>query len=60
MGKKAAIAYVPLLKVFMKQYENGRNEEAAENAFYLLERLARLRSKDADYFELDREPLLVL
>lgn len=54
MGKKAAIAYVPLLKVFMKQYENGRNEEAAENAFYLLERLARLRSKDADYFELDR------
>ena len=41
-GKKAAMAYVPLLEVFMKQYEKGKNEEAAGNAFYLLERLARL------------------
>lgn len=54
-GKKAAMAYISLLEVFMKQYENGRNEEAAENAFYLLERLARLHSKDADNFEPDRK-----
>lgn len=54
-GKKAAMAFVPLLEVFMKQYEDGKNEEAAGNAFYLLERLARLHCKDADYFEPDRE-----
>ena len=53
--KKAAMAYVPLLEVFMKQYEEGKNEEAAGNAFYLLERLARLYCKDVDYFEPDRE-----
>ena len=28
-GKKVAMAFVPLLKVFMKQYEEGKNEEAA-------------------------------
>lgn len=55
MVKKAAMAYVSLLEVFMKQYEEGKNEEAAGNAFYLLERLARLHCKDVDYFELDRE-----
>lgn len=55
MGEKAAMAFVPLLKVFMKQYEDGKNEEAAGNVFYLLERLARLHSKNADYFEPDRE-----
>lgn len=54
-GKKAAMTYVPLLEVFMKQYEDGKNEEAAGNAFYLLERLARLHCKDVDYFEPDRE-----
>lgn len=54
-GKKAAMAFVPLLEVVMKQYEEGKNEEAAGNAFYLLERLARLHCKDADYFEPDRE-----
>ena len=54
-GKKAAMAFVPLLEVFMKQYEEGKNEEAAGNAFYLLERLARLHCKDVDYFEPDRE-----
>ena len=54
-GKKVAMAYVPLLEVFMKQYEEGKNEEAAGNAFYLLERLARLHRKDVDYFEPDRE-----
>ena len=54
-GKKAAMAYVPLLEVFMKQYEKGKKEEVAGNAFYLLERLARLYCKDADYFEPDRE-----
>lgn len=54
-GKKAAMAYVLLLEVFMKQYEEGKNEEAAGNAFYLLERLARLHCKDVDYFEPDRE-----
>ena len=54
-GKKAAMAYVPLLEVFMKQYEDGKNEEAAGNAFYLLERLARLHCKDVDYFEPDKE-----
>ena len=46
---------VLLLEVFMKQYEEGKNEEAAGNAFYLLERLARLHCKDVDYFEPDRE-----
>ena len=55
MVKKAAMAYVPLLEVFIKQYEEGKNEEAAGNAFYLLERLARLHCKDVDYFEPDRE-----
>ena len=55
MVKKAAMAYVLLLEVFMKQYEEGKNEEAAGNAFYLLERLARLHYKDADYFEPDSE-----
>ena len=54
-GKKAAMAYVPLLEIFMKQYEDGKNEEVAGNAFYLLERLARLHCKDVDYFEPDRE-----
>ena len=44
-GKKAAMAYVPLLEVFMKQHEEGKNEEAAGNAFYLLERLGRLHCK---------------
>ena len=53
--KKATMAYVPLLEVFMKQYEEGKNEEAAGNAFYLLERLARLHCKNVDYFEPDRE-----
>ena len=55
MVKKAAMAYVSLLEVFMKQYEDCKNEEAAGNAFYLLERLARLHCKDVDYFEPDRE-----
>ena len=54
-GKKAAMAYVPLLEVFMKQYEEGKKEEVAGNAFYLLERLARLYFKDVDYFEPNRE-----
>ena len=54
-GKKVAMAFVPLLKVFMKQYEDGKNEEVAGNAFYLLERLARLHYKNVDYFEPDRE-----
>lgn len=54
-GKKAAMAYVPLLEVFMKQYEEGKKEEVAGNAFYLLERLARLYCKDVDYFEPNRE-----
>ena len=54
-GKKAAMAFVPLLEVFMKQYEDGKNEEAVGNAFYLLERFARLHCKDVDYFEPDRE-----
>ena len=49
------MAFVPLLEVFMKQYEDGKKEEAAGNAFYLLERLGRLHCKDADYFEPDRE-----
>ena len=49
------MAYVPLLEVFMKQNEDGKNEEVAGNAFYLLERLARLHSKDVDYFEPDRK-----
>ena len=54
-GKKAAMAYVPLLEIFMKQYEEGKKEEVAGNAFYLLERLARLYCKDVDYFEPNRE-----
>ena len=54
-GKKAAMADVPLLEVFMKQYEEGKKEEVAGNAFYLLERLARLYCKDVDYFEPNRE-----
>ena len=54
-GKNVAMAFVPLLEVFMKQYEDGKNEEAAGNAFYLLERLARLHCKDVDYFEPDKE-----
>ncbi len=29
------MAYVPLLEVFMKQYEEGKNEEAAGNAFFI-------------------------
>ena len=49
------MAYVLLLEVFMKQYEEGKNEEAAGNAFYLLERFARLHCKNVDYFEPDRE-----
>ncbi len=36
MVKKAAMAYVPLLEVFMKQYEEGKNEEAVGNAFIFL------------------------
>lgn len=28
-GKMAAMAYVPLLEIFMKQYEDGKNEEVA-------------------------------
>ena len=35
-GKKAAMAFVPLLEVSMKQYEEGKNEEAAGNAPYRL------------------------
>lgn len=54
-GKKAALAYSPLLEIFMKQYEEGKLEEAAGNAFYLLERLARLCCKNPDYFGPDRE-----
>lgn len=49
------MAFVPLLEVFMKQYKGCKNEEAAGNAFYLLERLARLHHKDMDYFEPDKE-----
>ena len=52
-GEKAAKAYAPLLKIFMRQYQDGNKEAAAGNAFYLLERLARLFCKDSDYFELD-------
>lgn len=54
-GKAAAQAYVPLLETFMHQYEEGKMEEAAGNAFYLLERLGRLFSKESDYFEPDRD-----
>ena len=54
-GKMAAMAYVPLLEIFMKQYEDGKNEEVAGNAFYLLKRLARLHCKDVDCFKPDRE-----
>ena len=54
-GKKAAYAYVPWLATFMKQVEDGDMEEAAGNAFYLLERLARLYSKDVMLFEPDKD-----
>ena len=54
-GKKAAYAYVPLLATFMKQVEDGEMEKAAGNAFYLLERLARLYSKDVMLFESDKD-----
>lgn len=50
-GKAAAQAYVPLLTAFMQQREEGRMAEAAGNAFYLLERLGRLYSRNIDYFE---------
>lgn len=35
-GKKAAMAFVPLLEVFMKQYEDGKKEEAEETLFIFL------------------------
>ena len=50
-GKKAAYAYVPLLEKFMKQVEEGQMENAAGNAFYLLERLGRLFCKNIMLFE---------
>ena len=43
------------LATFMKQVEDGDMEEAAGNAFYLLERLARLYSKDVMLFEPDKD-----
>ncbi len=54
-GKKAAYAYVPLLATFMKCVEEGLMMEAAGNAFYLQERLARLFCKDVMLFESDKE-----
>ena len=54
-GKPAAYAYAPLLAAFMKQVENGQMEEAAGNAFYLLERLGRLYHKDVMLFESDKD-----
>lgn len=50
-GKTAAKAFVPLLETFMKQHEEGKMADAAGNAFYLMERLARLYCKDISYFE---------
>ncbi len=35
-GKMAAMAYVPLLEIFMKQYEDGKNEEGQETLFIFL------------------------
>lgn len=54
-GKAAAQAYVPLLETFMHQVEEGKKEEVAGNAFYLLERVARLYSKKPEYFSPDKE-----
>lgn len=54
-GETAAKAYTPLLKTFMKQYEDGKMEEAASNAFYLMERLARLFCKHAEYFGTNKD-----
>ena len=45
-GKAAAQAYAPLLETFMCQYKDGKMDEAVGN---------RLFSKDAAYFEPDRE-----
>ena len=54
-GKAAALAFVPLLKTFMTQYEDGKMAEAVGNAFYLMERLGRLYCKDINYFEPNSE-----
>lgn len=54
-GEAAAKSFVPLLKTFMKQYEEGKMSDAAGNAFYLLERLARLYCKNFEYFEPNKE-----
>ena len=54
-GKPAALAFVPILKTLMRQYEEGRMPDVAGNAFYLLERLARLYSKDSSYFDPDNK-----
>lgn len=48
--EKATKACAPLLKIFMQQYEDGKMKEAAGNAFYLLERLARLFCKTPECF----------
>ena len=53
--KKAAYAYVPLLKTIMSQVEEGQDKEAAGNAFYLLERLCRLYCSDFMLFESNRD-----
>ena len=52
--EKATKACAPLLKIFMQQYEDGKMKEAAGNAFYLLERLARLFCKTPECFGVDK------
>ena len=54
-GEVAAKAFVPLLKIFMRQYEEGKMAEAAGNAFYLMEHLCRLYCKDISYFEPNKD-----
>ena len=56
-GKIAGLAFVPLIQMFMHQYEAGQMYESAGNTLYLLERIGtlwfnkpRLFDPDANYY----------
>lgn len=41
-GRAAGLAYTPLVRIFLQQYEKGCMKEVAGNVLYLLERIGKL------------------
>ncbi len=54
-GRAAGLAYTPLVRTFMQQYETGKMKEAASNVLYLLKRIGKLWCHKPRLFDPDSD-----